>query len=69
MLMNLHFTIVRTKIEKQNYFSWAVVGMLLKPGMGKESFCYFQPMLPRTIKQSCCGLEPAKLLTGYEDDG
>jgi len=28
----------KTKIEKQNDFSLAVVGMLLKPGMGKDSF-------------------------------
>lgn len=69
MLMNPHFSIVKTKIEKQNYFSLAVVGMLLEPGMGKESFCYFQPMLPQTVKQSSCGLEPAKWLTGYEIDG
>lgn len=48
--MNLHFTIVKTKIEKQNYFSLAVVGMLLKPGTGKESFCSSQPTLPQTVK-------------------
>ena len=50
MLMNLHFTIVKTKIEKQNYFNLAVVAVLLKLGMGKESFCYSQPMLPQTAK-------------------
>lgn len=40
MLVNLRFTVVKTRIEKQKYFSLAAVGMLLKLGMRKESFWY-----------------------------
>lgn len=50
MLMNLHFTTVKTKIAKQNYFSLAVVGMLLKPDMGKDSICPTHLTMPQTVK-------------------
>lgn len=49
-LMDLHFTTVKTKIAKQNYFSLAVVGMLLKPDMGKDSICHTQLSVPQTVK-------------------
>lgn len=48
MLMNLHFTTVRTMIAKQNYPGSCRDA--LKPDMRKDSFSHTQLAMPQTAK-------------------